>query len=455
MRKTTVRDRLDLLRSSLLRPVFGAVGWTAFAGGCLAAAALHGASAWPAETTAQSVKLTALDPSGFSVNVSGAAWNPTNRTLWLASNSGIFWCLVEDGAGSFLIATNSAGTRAKWSPGGDLEGICHVDYAQPTVFLLNEDGQILEYSTTAYGVNTALHTWSIAAHCPEIGGSGPEGITFVPDDWLRRESFRRSDGALCVSTNGMGGLMFVGHQTGGYIHVFDLNRTNNRYGYVGRYKTGRSETADLAFDPGTGRLYVWHNTGANYLEVCELNSYLDGADRRLRPQIEYTGPRSGNLEGFALVSTPGTDDWCFVTDDDNSGGEAVMWFRNFRPTEDADADGLDDPWEMRYFGTLPEADGTTDSDGDGHTNSQEATAGTDPTNRLSRLSIAGWQADASASGWVLSWASVAGRTYEIRRAGVLTDPFTQRVATAIAATPPLNTVTMSVSGVSFYRVAVQ
>jgi len=248
--------------------------------------------------------------------------------------------------------------------------------------------------------------------------------------------------------------MFVGHQSGGYVHVFDLNRTNNRYGYIGRYKTGQSETAALAFDRATGRLYVWHNTGANTLEICELGSYVSGADRRLRQQVEYTGPRSGNLEGFALVSTPEAEDWCFITDDDNLNGEAVMWFRQFRPTEDADADGLTDALELTYCPSLTTVSGADDTDGDGHTNAQEVTAGTDPTNRLSVLSLSGCTVAAGGAP-TLTWSSVAGRSYEIRGAMRLPDPFTQVVATAIAATPPRNSYTPAPGAARFFRIKVR
>jgi hypothetical protein len=286
---------------------------------------------WPAEASAQAVKLRSVDSGLNDVNWSGVSWNPKTRTLWLANNSGYFWALVEDGAGCFRVATNASGTKAKWSPGGDLESICQVDYAQPIVYLMDENNSIREYDVSHYGVVKQNRSWNISVHCPEINGSGPEGLTFVPDEWLRRQGFRQADGNLCTSTNGMGGLMFVGHQIGGYVHVFDLNRINNGYGYVGRFKTGRSETAGLEFDRTAGKLYIWHNIDSNYLEVTELGSSVDGTDRRLRQLAEYAGPRAGNLEGFALMPTSETNTWCFVTDDDNANGEAIMGYRLFHP----------------------------------------------------------------------------------------------------------------------------
>lgn len=345
-------------------------------------------SPWPAEANTNAAILTGVDGEFNAVNMSGAFWNPVTRTLWLANNSGRFHALVENGSGSFMVATNSSGTKARWVPGGDLEAICQVNYSDQIVYLMDEDSSIREYDVSNYGVVSENRNWNITAECPEVGGTaGPEGIAFVPDEWLSRQGFRSASGALYTSTNGMGGLMFVGHQSGGYIHVFDLVPAGTAYGYVGKYLTSRNETADLSFDRTTGKLYIWHNTGANYLEVAELNSYVQGADRRLRTIIEYTGPRSGNLEGFACVPTQATNNWCFITDDDNLNTEAIVWYRQFNPSEDVDADGLPDGWELYCFGTITQTVGTVDSDLDGLSNSHEYVADSDPTNNASYFGI--------------------------------------------------------------------
>ena len=114
---------------------------------------------------------------------------------------------------------------------------------------------------------------------------------------------------------------------------------------------------------------------------------MEGAERRLRPLIEYVGPRTGNLEGFALAPTTGTNHWCFLTDDDNLNGEAILWFRQFQPVEDTDADSLSDDWELRYWGTTTHTVGSADSDLDGMTNAEEQTAGTDPTDASSVFTL--------------------------------------------------------------------
>lgn len=294
--------------------------------------ALHAAAAdpWPAERTADAVSLAGVDPAFNNENMSGAAWNPLTRTLWLVNNSGRFYALVEDDKGSFMVATNALGVKARWAPGGDLESICQADFNEPVVYLLDENGWIREYDVSYYGDVKESRNWDIRSNCPETHGEGAEAITFVPDDWLRKRGFVSAGGKPYASTNGMGGVMFVGHQRGGYIHVLDLSRTSNSYNYVGRYKTGREETAGLDFERSSGLLYIWHNTGPNYLEMSDLSCVPEGNEIRLRRLAEFVGPRKGNLEGFAIASGVGSYSWCFITDDSNRGGEAVMWYKCFR-----------------------------------------------------------------------------------------------------------------------------
>ena len=422
-------------------------------------AAVRAADPWPAEAHTAAVQLTAIDSGLNTVNWSGAFWNPDTRTLWLACNSGYFWALVEDGAGGFQVATNAAGTPAKWTSSGDFEAICQADLGADRVYVMDENGYIREYDVSQYGAVAQSQAWDIRAQCSEVDyTSGGEGIAFVPDDWLQRQHFCDSNGVPYVSTNGMGGLMFVGYQYDGFVYAFDLNRGNGQYAFVGRYQTGRTETADLEFDRATGKLHVWHNLGDNFLEVVELNSYVDGANRRLLPLAEYFGPRTGNLEGFALVPTAATNasGGCILTDDDNLDGEAILWYREFRPAADTDADGLSDGFELRHFGSTTQTVGSADADDDRLTNAAEEIAGTDPGDPDSVLIQNTPAADPEAL--VLSWQSAAGRTYAIHSTATLTNGFTNTVQAGIADSAPLNVATVDVSalmGFSFYRIAVE
>ena len=395
---------------------------TLWSGVLLLPASVPAASPWPAETSSAALKLTSLD-SEFTSDMSGAYWNNTTRTFWVCCNNpGTFWALQPDSSGNWQIATNAFGAAARWAVGGDLEAICQVSDASPFVYLLDENGWIREYNVANYGTESQTRAWDIRSYCPEVGGDGPEAITFVPNAWLLHEGFRDNHGALRTGSNGMGGLMFVGSQIGGYVHVFDLHTNANTFTYCGSNQTSRTETADLAFDPMTGKLYLWHNTGANYLEVAELNSTSTNGVRRLRTLIEYTGPRSGNIEGFALISTTETNDWCLMTDDNNSNSEGVTLYQQFRPLEDTDSDDLTDDWELRYFGSTAISNGQTDFDGDGASNLNEFRAGTNPTNALSSLSIRSLTLDGTTT--TITWQTVSGRTNVVQIASTLTGGFT-------------------------------
>ncbi len=280
---------------------------------------------WPGEPWQQAQNLTALDDN-FVKNLSGAHWNPETRTLWVAVNSpGKFLAVVEDGAGGYKIAQRN-GLRGEWSPGGDLEGITQVDLREEAIYVISEGEEVIrKYDTTIYGASKLLQFWSIAPFVPTSGAAGSEGITFVPDSAL--VGFVDKNGAPYTSKNGMGGLMFVAHQNGGALYAFDLSPTG-AVSFVGSYKTSRSESSGLEFDRSTGRLYVWHNTGENYLEVVGLTSVLraDGT-RQLQVLQEYVGPKTGNLESVALAPVKSREHTVFITDDDNQQGAALMVFK--------------------------------------------------------------------------------------------------------------------------------
>lgn len=283
--------------------------------------------AWPAEAWNQSTILTSLD-SDFQKNLSGAHWNDATRTLWVCINGpGKFWALQENGNGGFAI-------RGKWSIPGDIESITQVDLNEPSVYVISEgEDRIRKYDVSVNGQATLLREWNIAPYVPAYaGGAGSEGIAFVPDDWLRLNGFVDGNGNPYVSRNGMGGLMFVAHQNGGGIYVFDLDPDSNDVAFVASYKTLRPESSGLEFDRTAGYLYIWHNTGSNFLEVSDLSSYVGAGNARyFTTTKEFFGPKGGNLEGIAIVPAASGERWAFMTDDDNQNGAALMWFAHFDP----------------------------------------------------------------------------------------------------------------------------
>jgi|GEM_PF-1322482 len=330
---------------------------------------------WPGEPNSTALVLPLLDPL-WAMDMSGAYWNKVTRTFWVADNGdGAFWALVEDGAGSWRIATNGSGTKARWVAGGDFEGICQANDNEPVVYVLDENSSIRKYDVSVNGVVNQVRAWNISPIVPEVLGFGAESITFVPDYWLQHCGFRDGDGVLRTSSGGLGGLMFVGTQTGGYIHVFDLDPNSTSYSYYGKLKTSREEATDLFFDRDTGKFYIWHNIGRNYLEVAELSSAVAGTERRFRTLVEYEGPRTGNLEGMALALEDGM---ILLTDDNNLNNEAVVIYRNFSLHGDTDGDGLNDDWELQHFGSTAVSVGLGDADGDGDSDLVEFAFDGDP-----------------------------------------------------------------------------
>jgi len=157
------------------------------------------------------------------------------------------------------------------------------------------------------------------------------GITFVPDESLLAGGFVDGSGVPYVSTNGMNGLMFVAHQNGGRIYVFDLNRSDGTYIFVGEFSTSYSESAGLEFDRSTHQLYIWHGGVWNYLEITELSSYVNGSYRRLQEVTVYDPPHGGNLEGFARTQSDDPRTWIFLTIDDG-GSDSLDWYHPDTPT---------------------------------------------------------------------------------------------------------------------------
>ncbi|MBK9304387.1 MAG: SdiA-regulated domain-containing protein [bacterium] len=291
----------------------------------LAAPPASAATPWPGETWSAAVDLTALAADDWSENLSGACWDPAARRLWVCTNGPAkFWSLREDGAGGFAVEREYDGT-------GDLEAIACLGAAADRVFVMDEQARTLRSYRIADGA--ALTSWLLSA-IPDWGNSGPEGLAFVPDVWLARSGFVDGAGVPYPQSvhgaSGFGGLVFVAVQTSGWVYAFDL-RTDGAATFVGRYLTSRTESCELTFDGGSGRLYVLHNTDGNLIEITDLTSTPSGSARRFVAAAEIQVPSGSNIEGLAMtpaVTAGGAvgENWCFFTDDDADDG-ALRWFR--------------------------------------------------------------------------------------------------------------------------------
>ena len=309
---------------------------------------------WPAEPIDVAVNLTPIEGPGandFYYDLSGAFWNPVTRRLWLCRNgpgdaASKIWAVREDGQGSFIIDTRN-GNRGEWTGFGDLEDLTQANLNEDTIYgIVEGEERIKELDVSTYGVAVLRNDWDISPFTPPYDGySGSEGIAFIPDACLAAGGFVDPSGNPRISQNGMGGLMFVAHQNGGRIYVFDLDRSDSSYTYIGSYKTNFTESCALAFDRTCGYLYILHGANFNRIEVTNLGSTQVGSERQLNEVITYAtptnSPPNANMEGIALMSEADCDTGVrsfFLTIDDG-GPNSLYWFRRFPCVWFGDLDG--------------------------------------------------------------------------------------------------------------------
>jgi hypothetical protein len=136
----------------------------------------------------------------------------------------------------------------------------------------------------------------------------------------------------------MGGLLFLAHQKGGNVWVYDVNpMVNQDFIYVGNYLTNRSESCELAFDSSTGLLYILHNIDDNYLELTDLSTSFVGGKYKLNTFKEYLIPNptgTANVEGFAISQKFPEDEsmgvfLCRDVKKETETVDALRWFSTY------------------------------------------------------------------------------------------------------------------------------
>ncbi len=123
------------------------------------------------------------------------------------------------------------------------------------------------------------------------------------------------------------------------------------------------------------------------------------------------GQITSNLLAAATVA--GDSYRVVITPNDGHGDGAPFTTAAVLVPADFDSDGLNDDWEIANFGSLGAQSSSGDPDGDGFSNAQEFTAGTDPNNAASALVIV--SIEPSGNDFVVTFASVAGKRYEVQR----------------------------------------
>jgi len=276
----------------------------------------------------------------------------------------------------------------------------------------------------------------LAAQSGAFNGSG-RYFVFDSVSGVTNEVYRydfESDSTQLISTNGTEpAIDFTGNLIAfssapipatalGQIYVRDV--TAGRTDLITRNAFGTGAANGDSRAPlvsGDGR-YVVFVSRANDLVLNDSNNTDDifVHDRVQRSTVVLTRSRQTEDSANALSSVPvlAADGRTVVFQSfasdliDGDYNEERDIFVLKLGAGDSDNDGMDDDWEVAYFGDLSR-DGAGDRDSDGQTDLQEFLAGTDPTNGGSILRVLTVVPIVGGSTTIV-WSAVVGRNYVVQ-----------------------------------------
>jgi Periplasmic component of the Tol biopolymer transport system len=288
----------------------------------------------------------------------------------------------------------------------------------PTSVSISPDGSRLAYATASQ-----LWVTDLAAQTNGLIGAGlgtlHPGLRFSGDG--RFLAYATTNAVLASDTN---------RTTDVYLYDFDsgTNRPISASFLTGMAANGPSDSPDISAD---GR-FIAYRSSANDIVLGDTNGLPDIFlyDRLLNATILVTPDESGgNANGRSLAPVFSADShtlafqsWAsdLANLDLNQSSDLLALNLSSPVIADTDGDGMDDGWEIQYFGTLGR-DGSGDFDHDGASDLAEFLTGTDPIDPGSFFHVEVVSLGTAEHGPILSWPAAFNKNYQVQFKNSLAD----------------------------------
>ena len=252
---------------------------------------------------------------------------------------------------------------------------------------------------------------------------------------------------------------------GGVVEI-SINGTNGAWTDLGSRITQNGYNSTISTDWGSpiAGSSAFSGSSSSFVEtLIDLSAYVNRTNVRVRFRLATddgeaatgwwvddvkvtsgqawasigTSPTGATTLAWTLPATPATD-YCVRAKLTGTNWVDSAWSQTgpLVVSADSDGDGIPDAWEMKHFGSLTNANASSDRDRDGSKDLFEYLAGTSPTNPLSRFAALS-VSNAPATGFRVQWESVSNRVYAVGRSTNLLSAFI-RIASNLPATPPVN-----------------
>ncbi|MDB6078878.1 MAG: hypothetical protein JWO82_2625, partial [Akkermansiaceae bacterium] len=228
-------------------------------------------------------------------------------------------------------------------------------------------------------------------------------------------------------------VVFAGDDTSSNVYS-DLGVAAGQTGFLGA-ATARNRPAAAPVGQQSG-IYSspavppvndgnWHHLAMTVNQSTSLLTlWVDGVVANTQFMSLAAFPAFNNFEIGRLGRSSPTDPFSGQIDDVQVYDQAlapyqIAYLKNHPGQEyipaDTDGDGLDDAWEIFYFGNITAQDGSGDPNGDGIPNSQEQTQGTNP-GVLPAIKSAAFIAGGD---YVINFTGNPNTTYQVKKSTTL------------------------------------